>query len=334
MKYRYVFLDYTRIIAAYLVVLGHLLPISGNVVKGFIYSFHISLFFLVSGMLHSYKENIQIKKYTKTILVPAVFFYFFIGILLNIFDYYSIFDMNNNVSCGIENTNLIQFLCLSTWRDLEFLFCGKYGTNGPCWFLFALFILKIMTDISLQNKRNLIVCLLLCPILFAFAKFVINPLSIGRAMLAFPFYIFGYYYKESIIKLSNNNYSRVLTIAFLIVLLGCLYINHQPSYTSLEFGILPFPGDVVFFYLSGISGTFMIMLFCSKWRKCKYVELFANSLITILGVQALFFKPFISIYGRNMNLVIYIIIAAIITMLCCLVHYILSKNMPFVIGKK
>lgn len=338
MNQRYVFLDYTRIIAAYLVVLGHLLPVSGNVVKSFIYSFHISLFFLISGMLYKYNGQVQLQKYIKTILFPALFFYFVIGTLLGVMGYYSLFGMDYERMYSIEKTSdLFTSLCFSSWFDLKKLFWGCYGTNGPCWFLYALLLLKIFTDISLKNKRTLIVCLLLCPVMFVFSKYIINPLSLGRAMLAYPFYLIGYFFKDNIIRCFSDNFIKNNSIFFMVVFmaisLGCLYLNHQPSYSTLDFGILPLPINIVFFYLAGISGTFMVMSFCSKWRNNIYVDSIAKSLITIVGVQALFFKPILSMWGRNMNLGIYIIVAVIITLLCWFVHLILSKTVPFLIGK-
>lgn len=338
MNQRYTILDYTRIIAAYLVVLGHLLPVSGNVVKNFIYSFHISLFFIVSGMLHKYNGRIQLQKYIKTILIPALFFYFGIGMLLSVMGYFSLFGMDYLSMYRIEQSNdLFSSLCLSFWCDLKKLLMGDYGTNGPCWFLYALLILKIYADISLKNKKALFACLLLCPVLFVFSKHIINPFSLGRAMLAFPFFLCGYYCKDYIIRFFDNLEKKkglVLSIVFLAISLCCLYFNHQPSYSALKFGILPFPINIICFYLAGISGTLMVMSLCSKWKNYKIVESVANSLITIVGVQALFFKPFLGLCsGKALNLGVYMIVAVLLTLLCWLVHLLLKRAVPFMIGK-
>ncbi|MCQ2199390.1 MAG: acyltransferase family protein [Paludibacteraceae bacterium] len=79
---RYICLDYARIFVAFLVIYGHLYsPDPNNIVRVFIYQFHMPFFFLVSGMLHKYNGTIQIKKYFKTIIVPVftystIFFFF------------------------------------------------------------------------------------------------------------------------------------------------------------------------------------------------------------------------------------------------------------------
>ena len=81
----------------------------------------------------------------------------------------------------------------------------------------------------------------------------------------------------------------------------CLYINHQPSYTSLSFGILPIPFNFIVFILSGISGTGMIMAICAKLPRNIIIERIAKSLITIVGVQALFYKPVVYFWGRDLS---------------------------------
>ena len=335
MKQRYVFLDYTRLVAAYLVVLGHLLPISGNPVKSFIYTFHISLFFLISGMLHSYNGHIQIKKYVKAILVPALFFFFFVGALLCVFAYCSFFQMDYSDYYGIiKPNNYISAISFAFWYDLKNLILGNMVINGPCWFLFALFFMKCIADICLKNNRALVACILFSFLLVAISKEIINPFSIGRALFGLPFYLIGYYYKNSFIEISRYKNSILLSFMCFLCVLICLYFNHQPSYTALEYGVLPFPLNTLVFYIGGISGTIMVMLLCSKWQSGKYVEYVVNSLITILGVQALFFKPFIAMFGRDLNIGIHLLIAVIITLLCCIVHSLLLNISPILIGKK
>ena len=333
-KERIAILDWTRVIAAYLVVLGHLLPVSGSPVKSFIYSFHISLFFIISGALHRFNGNIQLRKYLRTILFPSVFFLFFVGVILCCFSYYSLFGMNYIDSYGAEKpSNLFVGVSLAIWHDIKNLLFGEMPVNGPVWFLYALFIVKIVADYCLLRKSNLIVILFIAPLLFTFSKYILNPFSLGRAMMALPFFLMGYLYRDVFFRFSKIKYSTVIFIVFLFLSFFCLYFNHQPSYTALEFGVLPFPVNMFFFYLAGVSGTFMIMSLCSKLKSNKHIEYVASCLISILGVQALFFKPVIGVLGKELNLSIYIVLAVIITIACCLFHYILIKYIPFLLGK-
>ena len=51
-KGRLHWLDYSKIIGMYLVVLGHVIKDNTLLLKGIIYSFHMPLFFFLSGFLH------------------------------------------------------------------------------------------------------------------------------------------------------------------------------------------------------------------------------------------------------------------------------------------
>lgn len=67
-------IDIAKGIGIILVLIGH---ISLNKkINNFIYSFHMPLFFILSGYLYKNKEN-YVKKKTKTILVP----YFIVSII-------------------------------------------------------------------------------------------------------------------------------------------------------------------------------------------------------------------------------------------------------------
>lgn len=51
---RIIYLDYAKVICAFLVVFGHLFE-GGTPIRNFIYCFHMPFFFLVSGMLDKNK---------------------------------------------------------------------------------------------------------------------------------------------------------------------------------------------------------------------------------------------------------------------------------------
>ena len=334
MQKRICFLDYTRIITAYLVVLGHLLPINGCFLKNFIYTFHISLFFLISGMLHKKTGTFMYKKYIKTILIPAFFFFIVIGILLGIMGYFSFLGLKYHALYGIDASNIFEAIALAFVYDVKRLLLGNIVTNGPCWFLFALFIVKLLMDFALTKRRCMVASLLICGILFLFSKIVVNPLSLGRAMLAYPLYLAGYFYKDSFIEFSKWKHSFIFSFVFLLGTIVCLFINGQPSYTQLSFGRLPLPLNILCFYTGALFGTLMVMSFCAKWPSTKYTEYMANCLITIVGAQALFYKPVVHSLGREQNIILYIIIAFVITVFCCILHFFLERYIPWAVGKK
>lgn len=84
-KERLTYLDVAKGIGILLVVIGHVYAFNRQIVDRFfviwLYSFHMPLFFIISGMLIAYKDEKDIwkfvKKRIKGILIPYVFFSIF-----------------------------------------------------------------------------------------------------------------------------------------------------------------------------------------------------------------------------------------------------------------
>ena len=79
MKERYVFIDILKGIAILMIVYGHIIPGSFSAMTKFISTFHIPLFFFVSGLLFNegkYKNKFGtfVRERTKGLVVPFLFF--------------------------------------------------------------------------------------------------------------------------------------------------------------------------------------------------------------------------------------------------------------------
>ena len=70
-------IDIAKSIGIMLVILGHILPMD-SILKKYIYSFHMPLFFILTGIVYSYKDNESfckiIEKQIKSILIPFFIF--------------------------------------------------------------------------------------------------------------------------------------------------------------------------------------------------------------------------------------------------------------------
>lgn len=140
MKKRVSYLDFAKGIGILFVVYGHIVNINEGV-RGFISSFHMPLFFIISGMLiglkkedrKDYKETVC--KKAKGILVPYMWFsiiYFFIDIM-NL--YLHKIDMNSFIKNGISSITL-------------------YGVS-VLWFLPALFIGETVSLFVIVKVREI-----------------------------------------------------------------------------------------------------------------------------------------------------------------------------------
>ena len=269
-KKRIVYLDIAKGIGMILVLLGHLqndtvFSYSPYILSlcSWIFSFHMALFFIISGMLMAVKgenaANIKVftKKRFKSIMVP----YFWFSLIYVFIVLYSLL---------IDKVVPLKTLFIQLW----YVF-GMYGMN-VLWFLPALFageILFVFLTQRFKNHKSIIAILLLLTCAIAANQLRgglpnnaeiyerINELIITliRPVFACSYIFIGYYIYIGLrltgTKLSN---SRLLIIPAISVLLVInIYINtiNRPvDFRSLVLNNYPL------YYLSSISGSLAVIL--------------------------------------------------------------------------
>lgn len=154
MKQRVYWIDLAKVILIYLMVVCHLGVT--DVPDTIIVSFHMSAFFMISGILHKEGEWLQsMRKITKRLLVPVLFF----NILGYIMWYCHNFDMPFSIKEYVTKPILgIVLLNPSVARPM----CM------PMWFCIALFFAKAMA--------------LLCKALWHYCALTICCMSIGLVL--------------------------------------------------------------------------------------------------------------------------------------------------------
>ena len=127
-------IDYAKTIAIYLVIAGHLLEISSGPYN-FIYSFHMPLFFFLSGILFNvnYRINERVAISFNKLLVPYLWFCLisflsrpFIFLLLDI----------HNLSFNPRQSIIVGFNRGNVWRFSQF----KFSNIEWCFVVFTLFV--------------------------------------------------------------------------------------------------------------------------------------------------------------------------------------------------
>ena len=332
---RVAYLDYARIFACFLVIYGHLYtPDPNNLVRVFIYQFHMPLFFCISGMLHKYDGSIQIKKYIKTILIPTVFFamiYFFVtGVLyhLGFWNYKEAVPQDLVLGENIFYTYLNYFI----YSVKGFVF-GSSMLNGPCWFLIALFYCKVFIDVF--NRKPVVSSCVWFLLFFILCVYVHKNFFVANFVMAFPFYYVGYKSKNICKKMFANATRRFILLLFsLASILFIMKFNGTVSTWSIVFGHAHFPFNMMCYYAVGVSGMIMVCSIASFMKKSNVYSLFAaNSLISVLGFQVLFIFIVDNVIGFNHSYETSFLIALVIYMLCLIGHIVVSRKAPFLIGK-
>jgi acyltransferase len=130
------FIDFTKGLGIFMIVWGHCMIVR----SGYLYSFHLPLFFLISGYLYK-KAPFPIFLINKInrILIPFIFFFVVSWIVFFIL-----------ISVGFDTGSLAHHIKL-----FPYVIAGieKDGGNGPIWFLACLFSLVLIYSF-LDNYIN------------------------------------------------------------------------------------------------------------------------------------------------------------------------------------
>lgn len=247
-KTRELWVDYTKVFACILVVIGHLLQGLNkaniewnenlyNYINNFIYVFHMPLFMCLSGYLYekytkigSWKEYFKfIKK--KLINLGVPYFIFYIAfVLINM-----LFASSVNSPRGIDD--ILNILT---------------NPMPPFWFLYALFFIFLIIPLLEKLLKNSTYVILILAIILhignIFVETGIYAIDIVCEYLVY-FYLGAIISKKLQAKEFSTNYTIILGILFVALTLGYCYLKIN---SILNESIL----DVLKFILA-IYGTFI-----------------------------------------------------------------------------
>ncbi len=139
---RYNWIDWSKSIAIFLVIWGHV-PMQSET-HTIIYSFHMPLFFLISGYLYNPKGTIKEELYKdlKTLLLPYLIYQFIF------YPYWFVRELIVPHQVINIHNSIIQPLIQSLSSD---------PINGPTWFIYCLFMIKIYSYTIQKKTINILV---------------------------------------------------------------------------------------------------------------------------------------------------------------------------------
>ena len=244
-------IDWAKIFGIYLVTLGHgqLVSVDARVL---IYSFHMPLFFVLSGMLYKYRSFLEtIKKAFKSLVVP----YFIISVICLCY-YLVLKGLQGNITW------------MDVWSRVGAIFLGLgYETNNwtpvssPMWFVVALLVIYLILSLSRNKYYDIAVLVISIIISIILRKTDVDTLfPIDSALMAMPFFVVGYIFKDFII---NIDFKKLLVPALLM--LPVWYItavfNGRVDMCGCNYG-----RSMILFYLIGLMACFIAISFCKIIR--------------------------------------------------------------------
>ncbi|MBO7048721.1 MAG: acyltransferase family protein [Spirochaetia bacterium] len=345
-------IDMSKGIGIILVVLGHCFN-KGNPIHNWIFSFHMPLFFILSGFcfhIEKYPEfNILLRKKISRLIVPFIKFW-----VLALFVSLLIPYMRKDIT-------------LST--VLTVLYTGWPGPihMGSIWYLLSLFICMcafwILTRIETELKLKKIVVVMI--ILSGLLGCIISKLKsqfydTGRVAEEFHYFLPGnrlpltidatftsivFFYigvllqKKELLIFNLDNYLIKIGIGIVISIIVSLFLNSRVNLHGCTLG------NCFYFYLAALAGSFVVMIFsrkiCKKnffnYIKSCFIFLGKNSLL-MLGVQSLGINIYVSTINQilNKNYILFetvpvkhgVIMFFVVTLIFFPILYVLNKRLP------
>ena len=293
-KKKYIYIDVAKGIGMFFVIWGHI--ILHGPIYNFIYSFHMPLFFFLSGLLFTASKYKTIREFVKrrikTLIIPYLIFSFI--------TYFYWVLVERSISGNEE----------PIWKPLIEIFISQ-GSSGymihniPMWFVLCLFLVEILYyflyKVSRDNKIKLYVIVAILTTLGylmtmknSFFDFSTLFWSADIALVALPFYTIGNLIsekngKEKIEELVEKNKKiSFLTFAILIIILSITCnINGPISMGNAQLG------NIIGFYINAFIGIIAILIASVITKKSKLLQFLGHNSFFIMATHFPIRKPII-----------------------------------------
>lgn len=322
-----------------LVMLGHA-PFP-HAFKVEIYTFHIPLFFVLSGYLFSFSKynNLQIllKRKFKSLIIPYLSFSF-----INYFFWVIIFRELN----GQQD--------ISLFKPLLGTFLAERGRewsphNGTMWFVACLFVSEIVFFLIVKsskiNYKKILTCLIISSVLgYCYSIITVKslPWNVDASLTAIVFYGLGHYMKRMESNLAG--YIKVKYVfVFLIINVLSGFLNYKSSTQIIDIFSNQY-GNYFLFYLSSISGIIAVFIFIRLLPKINILTYIGrNSIVFLAFHQFILFRSIskllekINIYDSGNMFVLtlqgifYTLVSSVVLIP---IIYVINNYFPFILGKR
>jgi fucose 4-O-acetylase-like acetyltransferase len=337
---RILWIDCAKVIGIWLVILGHM-DVPAYMV-GFIFAFHMPLFFFISGYLEKnrgFKETII--SGIKALIVPYLllyglfYAYWFVVMFLRHPELYESQPLAVTLSMPIAG------MLLGVGRDTQ----HSVMLNVQLWFLWGLFFVKIIhrvVEIISRKRMEYYVMGTGAVILLMFIlKYIHKPLvlSIDCAILAFPFFAAGNVMRkknmvETVKTRTGTDIIRniILSIAGYAVMAIVVEYNGLADINNFIYG-----RDGLLFYVLGMTGIISTISISQLYRRENtIVTILSKGTIIIMALHKLlngYLFKIVKIIGMDTNLVVIIAVSIVNIALSMVPIIIAQKKFTVLLGK-
>ena len=326
MNKRLDWVDQARGLSIFLVVYGHNFPAC----ESYIYSFHVPLFFFISGMFHPKNSSFKIiKRRAKMILIPYFFWAF------TLYFFWLFIGRNYGVSSHLE---------LSPVDNLIGIFYSQGGQTYmdwgiPIWFLTCIFMVFLIYSFIMRVKNKIlfissIVICVFAGMLWPKAVGPQLPWSLDVAFVATGIYAMGHHTKKWMISLKRRTQLIWLILMFGVHITTFLL---NPSKIDMYRSLY---GQEILFLISGISGSIAYIMLLKTLPILKFLSYLGRHTIVLLATHTraltlikLFLMLFLGTTIFDFSEAEKLILAVVQIILVIPVIWLVNKYIPILDGK-
>lgn len=287
---RKTYIDIMKCIGIIFIVMGHI-PITNRFVHDWIFSFHVALFFFISGYLHKVVPTDMsfIRKNLYSLILVTVPYFIISRIFVVVQNFVFYQDKFN-----INDVILQPFVSYITGSS----------SMGVMWFVVALFWMRIAFNTVVQyfkHKGFVWVQLLLFTVLSVgvyYSGFRFNYYQLSAVMLAMPIYCLGYSVKQKkwaeqyIINLSCT---AKLFVPFIFLLLTIIFTK---IFSPINFNALEVGTNIFSYYLQTVVGVAFIFTLSVLLPSHKIIVNISNGTMVILGFHMILIQCIKLVYKK------------------------------------
>jgi len=311
------------------------IPETTYIGKRYIYSFHMHLFFFLSGYLFSINKYASLIKFLsvkfKTLVVP----YFCFG-LISYFYWLIIKENINNTE--INQVKMVISLILSQGAD------NYLPYNPVLWFLTCLFVVESLFFYLSEIKNNtyMVISLLVCAVsgflLSVYIKSYI-PWSADAALTGIVFYGLGYICKKKAF-LTNLKITVLYYIISILSIILMYFIIPNNGIVSLAYNLLG--ENIIYTYIAALAGIYLCLSLSICIKTNKVLEYIGKNALIIMAIHWLVKIEVIHYHSMFHNITeTYLrgsfILSSIDTVVTVLIIipliYLINNYFPFIIGR-
>ena len=327
-------MDWAKVMAIILVVFGHVPQEKGDFLVSYVCTFHMPLFFMLSGYLSKHIAGYRqiIKKQYNSLVIPYIFYNFVFypyWLVRYIVDYQGNLTIGDMVAKPLLGMLFFQI-------DTSF----SSNLNGATWFLVALLVMRILQNVCYRfshPKKILVltsfVMLLLCIVSEYYN--MTDSLFVKGFLRCYPFYVIGHFMRiESWLNryVIRNNFLSAMTYHGLGVM---LYIYMSTKVENIVIYVF------LYYFITLIASLAVIYTCrCFNNHTSDLLINLSNGTVAIMGLHWMFIGSFNFALERIMGVVnityswyVSILLSLVICILIYPFIFFSSKYFPLFLGK-